>query len=115
MLNSHHNDFNAALPTYAPVFAALGDETRLTLIAKLSQGQPQSVSQLADGSKITRQAVSKHLRVLENAGFVQAIRVGRESRYTFKPQRIEEVKSYLDEVSRQWDNTLARLESFLGR
>ncbi|MGH9776710.1 MAG: ArsR/SmtB family transcription factor, partial [Candidatus Acidiferrales bacterium] len=64
---------------HAPVFAALGDETRLSLVAKLCGGRPQSISQLAEGSNLTRQAITKHLRVLESAGVVRSVRSGREN------------------------------------
>jgi len=76
---------------------------------------PQSISQLTEGSRLTRQAISKHLRVLENAGIVESVRVGRESQFAFKPRPIDEVKGYLDDVSRQWDEALARLKSFVER
>ena len=101
------------LKVHAPVFAALGDETRLSLLATLSKGQPQSISQLTEGSKLTRQAITKHLRVLEDVGVVQSMRVGRESLFEFKPGPIENARTYLDRVSAQWDETLARLKSFV--
>jgi DNA-binding transcriptional ArsR family regulator len=97
----------------APVFAALGDETRLSLVAKLCGSQPQSISQLADGSKLTRQAITKHLRVLENAGIVRGARSGRESLFAFQPQPVENVRAYLDRVSEQWEHALTRLRSFV--
>jgi DNA-binding transcriptional ArsR family regulator len=97
----------------APVFAALGDETRLALVAKLCRGRPYSISQLTTGSKLTRQAITKHLRVLENAGIVHGVRAGRESLFEFNPQPLEEIKGYLDLVSEQWDQALARLKSFV--
>lgn len=100
---------------HVPVFAALGDETRLGLVARLCEHSPQSISQLTDGSKLTRQAISKHLAVLENAGLVESIRVGRECHYEFDPKPIKEMKSYLDEVSRQWDDALGRLKAFVER
>lgn len=99
----------------APVFAALGDEMRLALVTKLCRRQPYSISQLTHGSKLTRQAVTKHLRVLENAGLVSSTRSGRETRFTFRPDAIVEVKSYLDHVSIQWDNALSRLRAFVER
>jgi len=98
---------------YAPVFAALGDETRLLLVAKLCAGQPRSISQLTQGSKLTRQAITKHLRVLEGAGIVRGIRTGRESRFEFDPEALEKIKKYLDAVSEQWDQALCRLKSFV--
>ncbi len=85
----------------APVFAALGDETRLSLVAKLCGGQPHSISQLTEGSKLTRQAITKHLRVLESVGIVHSVRTGRESRFEFDPEPIEGMKEYLDFVSKQ--------------
>jgi DNA-binding transcriptional ArsR family regulator len=103
----------AALRTRASVFAALGDETRLGLLARLTNGEPQSIARLTEGTKLTRQAVTKHLRVLEGAGVVRSVRVGRESLFELEPRPIEEVRQYLDEVSRQWDDALARLRSHL--
>lgn len=97
----------------APVFAALGDETRLSLVAKLCGGQPRSISQLTEGSKLTRQAVTKHLRVLESVGIVHSVRTGRESRFEFNPEPIEGIKEYLDFVSAQWDQAFSRLKSFV--
>lgn len=97
----------------ASVFAALGDHTRLSLVAKLSRGRPSSISQLTQGSRLTRQAITKHLRVLERAGIVHSVRTGRENLFEFNPQPIEELKSYLNLVSRQWDQALARLKSFV--
>ncbi len=99
--------------SHAPVFAALGDETRLSLVARLCNGQSHSISQLTEGSKLTRQAITKHLRVLEGAGIVHGVRAGRESLFEFDPAPIEEIKEYLDRVSEQWDQALARLKSFV--
>ena len=97
----------------ATVFAALGDPTRLSLVASLCGGRPHSISQLTRRSKLTRQAITKHLRVLERAGIVHSVREGRESRFAFDPQPMEELKDYLDFVSQQWDQALARLKSFV--
>ena len=97
----------------AAIFAALGDRTRLSLIHRLSGGHPRSIASLSADTAITRQAVTKHLNVLEEAGLVASSRIGRESRYSFQPETIEEIRAYLDEVSRQWDDTLGRLKSFV--
>ena len=97
----------------APVFAALGDGTRLWLLAKLSRGERFSISQLTEGSKLTRQAITKHLRVLERVEVVRSIRSGRESLFQFNPAPIAEMKQYLDQVSAQWDEALGRLKSFV--
>lgn len=95
------------------MFAALGDQTRLSLLAKLYAGQPRSISQLTAGTRLTRQAITKHLRVLEHARIVHCVRSGRESLFEFNPNPIEEIRSYLDLVSEQWDQTLGRLKSFV--
>ncbi len=98
---------------HAPVFAALGDETRLLLVAQLCRGEPRSISQLTVGSRLTRQAITKHLRVLQTAGVVRTFRSGRESLFKFHPQPIDELRDYLDLVSAQWDQALSRLKSFV--
>jgi DNA-binding transcriptional ArsR family regulator len=98
---------------HATVFAALGDETRLLLVAKLSGAQPRSISYLTDGSRLTRQAITKHLRVLERVKIVRSVRLGRESLFELNPAPMEEIKKYLDQVSEQWDQALARLRSFV--
>jgi DNA-binding transcriptional ArsR family regulator len=108
-----HSSITAKQPAHASVFAALGDETRLSLVAKLSGGQPRSISQLTAGSRLTRQAVTKHLRILESVKLVRSVRKGRESLFKFDPEPIEEAKKYLDLVSDQWDQALARLKSFV--
>jgi DNA-binding transcriptional ArsR family regulator len=103
----------AELKERALVFAALGDQTRLSLVGRLSSGSPQSISRLAKGSRLTRQAITKHLRVLESAGVVRSVRVGRESQFEFRPEPLKELRSYLDQVSDQWEHALARLKSFV--
>lgn len=105
----------AHCPDPAPIFAALGDGTRLSLLAKLSDGQARSIATLSADTDLTRQAITKHLRVLENAGLVSSARAGRESRFTFRPEPIAEVRSYLDLVSGQWDDALSRLRVFVER
>jgi DNA-binding transcriptional ArsR family regulator len=97
----------------APVFAALGDETRLSLVAQLSAGPPRSITQLTEGTTLTRQAVTKHLRVLEDAGLVRSLRAGRESLFEFEPKSIEATRKYLEMVSAQWDQALLRLKDFV--
>ena len=93
----------------APVFAALGDSTRLSLLMRLSDGRSRSIATLCMDTKITRQAVTKHLHVLEAAGLVENVRVGRESRFGCRPDSLAEAKSCLDRISAQWDEALARL------
>ena len=100
-------------PAKAAVFAALGDETRLALLTKLCSGQRYSIAQLTEGTNLTRQAVTKHLRVLERVRIVHGTRAGRESLFEFHPQPILEMKEYLELVSKQWDLALARLKTFV--
>ena len=102
-------------PDPVPIFAALGDRTRLSLLSKLSDGQARSIASLSADTSLTRQAITKHLRVLENAGLVRSSRVGRESRFAFRPEPIMEARSYLDSVAAQWDDALARLRAFVER
>jgi DNA-binding transcriptional ArsR family regulator len=97
----------------AAVFAALGDETRLLLLSRLSSGQRYSIAELTEGTRLTRQAVTKHLRVLERVRMVHGTREGRESRFQFDPRPVMEMKEYLELVSRQWDVALARLKTFV--
>ena len=97
----------------AAIFAALGDRTRLDLLATLSDGQTRSIARLSTGRELTRQAVTKHLRVLEDAGLVRSVRVGRESRYAFRPEPVAAARTYLDTVSAHWDDALFRLKSLV--
>lgn len=103
----------AALRTRANVFAALGDETRLGLLAKLTDGEPLSIARLTEGTRLTRQAVTKHLRVLEGAGVVRSVKTGRESRFALDPRPLVGAQQYLEHVSQQWDNALARLKALV--
>lgn len=98
---------------HAAVCAALGDETRLALIAALTAGEPRSIAQLTGGTRITRQAITKHLRVLELAGIVHSVRSGRESRFGLDPRPLNELQEYLSRVSEQWDQALARLKALV--
>jgi DNA-binding transcriptional ArsR family regulator len=97
----------------APIFAALGDETRLHLVARLGREGPLSIAKLTERTTITRQAVAKHLRVLEGAGVVASSRDGRESVWTLETKRLEDARAHLDVISRQWDDTLERLRAFV--
>lgn len=97
----------------APVFAALGDRTRLSLLTKLSDGQTRSIAKLSTDTRLTRQAITKHLHVLQDAGLVSSVRVGRESRFAYRPEPVAEARAYLDTVSAQWDDALERLRAFV--
>lgn len=94
-----------------PIFAALGDETRLRIIAALCAGGALSIAQLTTGTAISRQAVTKHLHVLAEAGLVHDVKQGRERRWQFEPTKIEEARRSLEVISRQWDQALARLKA----
>jgi DNA-binding transcriptional ArsR family regulator len=82
----------------------------VSLLAKLVEGEPRSIARLTQGRHLTRQAVTKHLKVLEGAGVVRAVKVGRESRFALEPEPLDEVRAYLDRVSRDSDRALARLK-----
>ena len=96
-----------------PVFAALGDETRLRLLSRLGAGGPMSISRLTEGSGITRQGVTKHLRVLAGAGLVRGSRRGKESLWEVERRRLDEAQQSLERISQQWDRSLAKLRSFV--
>lgn len=93
----------------ASIFAALGDETRLRLVAALCAGGALSISQLTAGTDITRQAVTKHLNVLADAGLVRGVKAGREHRWEFEPSRLDEARAALDAIASKWDRALERL------
>src|SRR3984957_2152420 len=97
----------------AAVFAALGDETRLSLLAKLCDGRRYSIAELTQGTKLSRQAITKHLRVLERVRMVHRRHEGRESLFTFDPHPVIEMKEYLELVSNQWDLALGRLKGLV--
>ncbi len=99
-----------SLQIYAPVFAALGDEMRLRLIALLCVGGAMSIAQLTSGTNITRQAITKHLDVLAAAGLVRDVKVGRERLWEFEPARLEEARRSLELIAQQWDHALTKLK-----
>ncbi len=95
----------------APILAALGDETRLRIVTKLSTVGPLSITKLAEGAQISRQAITKHLHALHDAGVVRSERRGRERIWKLETKRIEEVRRYLTQISQQWDDALNRLRA----
>ena len=103
----------AELANSAALFAALGDETRLRLVARLSHGGPMSIVRLTEGFEISRQAISKHLRVMKTAGLVRSRRLGRESVWELEQKRLAEARRHLKTISAQWDETLDRLKRFV--
>jgi len=99
----------------APLFAALGDETRLRLVSRLCARGPASIARLASGAGVTRQAVTKHLHVLARAGVIRGARRGREHVWELDPAQLAEARRYLESISRSWDDALSHLKAFVER
>lgn len=97
----------------AAMFAALGDPKRLAIIERLANSSGQSISRLSDGYGLTRQAITKHLLVLERAELIQSQRTGRENVYTLRPERIDAARHYLAGVTAHWDESLERLKTHI--
>jgi len=97
----------------APIFSALADPTRLRLLARLSAGGPESITRLHAGSEMSRQALTKHLEVLSRAGLVSDRRRGRERIWQVEPGRLDDARSWIDRISRQWDDALSRLKELV--
>jgi DNA-binding transcriptional ArsR family regulator len=97
----------------APIFAALGDVTRLTLVTRLAGGEPLSITRLSEGTDVTRQAITKHLRVLEEASLVRGSRHGREQLWELNPRQLAEARRAIELIARQWDAALLRLKNHL--
>ena len=104
---------DAAIQNSAPLFAALGDETRIRIVSQLGHDGPASITRLTAGSSVTRQAITKHLWVLEDAGVVRSKRCGRESLWQLERRRLEAARRHLEAISGQWDSALARLRRFV--
>ena len=105
----------AELTDSASVFAALGDETRLRLVSRLSNDGPLSITQLTADFDISRQAITKHLQVMESAGLVRSTQLGRESLWQLEQKRLAAARRHLQTISAQWDQTLGRLKRFVER
>jgi DNA-binding transcriptional ArsR family regulator len=101
------------LTAAAPVFAALGDETRLGLVTRLCKEGPLSITRLTAGGGVTRQAVTKHLQVLAQAGLAHSSQVGRERIWELEPEPLLTARECLSQISAQWDDALARLRRFV--
>lgn len=106
---------SAQVTASAPVFAALGDENRLRLVARLCREGPMSIAKLSAGFPITRQAITKHLRVMEEAGLVRSTPRGRESVWQLEEKRLAEARRHLQAISARWDETLDRLKNLVER
>jgi DNA-binding transcriptional ArsR family regulator len=99
----------------ANVFFALGDGTRLSVVRRLGASGSLSATALSEGAKVSRQAISKHLHVLEGAGLVTREKLGREVLYALRPNELEAARAFLDDVSTSWDSALERLRHFVER
>jgi DNA-binding transcriptional ArsR family regulator len=97
----------------AAIFAALGDESRLRIVARLCEEGPLSIRRLTNGAKVSRQAITKHLHTLEQAGLARGSRTGRESVWKLRANRLANVQRYLDQISQDWDAALGRLQAFV--
>lgn len=105
----------ATLANSAAVFAALGDSTRLRLVARLSAAGPLSIARLSEGTDITRQAITKHLQALAAAGVVTDEWQGRERIWQLEPRRLQMARRALDQISAEWDEVIGRLKAFVER
>lgn len=101
---------SAVLQRTAPLFAALGDQTRLAVLARLCSHGPMSIARLSEGMAVSRQAVTKHLAVLEEAGLVRGHRAGRERVWELEAGRLDDARRTLDLISERWDEALLRLQ-----
>jgi DNA-binding transcriptional ArsR family regulator len=99
----------------APLFAALGDEVRLRLIQRLAAGEPLSITRLTAGTRVTRQAITKHLHVLAEAGLVRSSRHGREQLWELEGDQLREAQRQLDMIAGQWDRALLRLKDHVEK
>ena len=97
----------------APLFAALGDETRLALVDRLGANGPQSITRLTAGSAVTRQAITKHLHVLAGAGLVHDVRRGRERIWEIDAEGLDDARLWLEKISKRWDEALGRLKKLV--
>lgn len=112
-MSRSHSATALKLTDAAPVFAALGDATRVKLVARLSADGPLSISELSEGAGVTRQAITKHLRAMGDAGLVRDKRRGRERIFELEPKRLEKARRALDQISADWDAAIGRLRAFV--
>ncbi|HVZ35951.1 MAG TPA: metalloregulator ArsR/SmtB family transcription factor [Polyangiaceae bacterium] len=104
---------SSRLSATAPVFAALGDPTRLEIVAQLCKEGPLSITRLSEHAPVTRQAITKHLQALADAGLVRDSRHGRERIWELEPKRLERARACLDQISAQWESAIERLKAFV--
>jgi len=97
----------------ADLFAALGDRQRLRLLDRLCESGPMSITELSGGNAISRQAVTKHLNRLEQAGLVRSHREGRERLWQIEPASIGDAQRYLERIAARWDAAADRLRRYV--
>jgi DNA-binding transcriptional ArsR family regulator len=114
-MTSTRNSVAARLAGSAPIFAALGDETRLMIVARLCDGVPLSITRLAEGSTISRQAITKHLHALEQAGLAGSFRFGRQCLWELRARKLSEARRSLEQISAQWDAAIDRLRAHVEK
>jgi DNA-binding transcriptional ArsR family regulator len=85
----------------------------LSIVARLCATGPQSIVRLTDGTKVSRQAITKHLHALAEAGLVRSTRDGRERIWQLQTKRLSDARTYLDQISTQWDDAIDRLRAFV--
>jgi DNA-binding transcriptional ArsR family regulator len=113
-LPKRHNSKRAAqLQTVAPAFAALGDPNRLRIVSRLCDEGPQSIAGLTAGSDVTRQAITKHLQTMQDAGLVRSARVGRQVVWELEPRRVAQVRAHLEQIAKDWERALSRLRDMV--
>ena len=112
-MSRSRNATTIKLTEAAPMFAALGDATRLRLVARLCVDGPLSITRLSKGAGVTRQAVTKHLQALGDAGLVRDTRRGRERIWELEPKRLEMARRRLDQIADQWEAAISRLKAFV--
>jgi DNA-binding transcriptional ArsR family regulator len=97
----------------APLFAALGDPVRLDIVQRLCRQGPLPTVQLRQGTRISRQAITRHLQVLEDAGLVASGRVGRDRQWKMQARQLAALSACLERISVQWDTRLERLKALV--
>ena len=102
-----------AFTASAPVFAALGEPARLRIVDRLCHDGPQSIAALTHGSRISRQAITKHLDALADAGLVRGERAGRERVFRLDTARLAHARRCLEQISSDWDRALGRLRALV--
>ena len=97
----------------AGVFAALGKPARLQIVSRLCEAGPLSIARLTEGTRVSRQAITKHLHALDRAGLVRGERSGREQVWALRPEKLADAQLYLNRISQRWEEVLSRLQAYV--